>query len=187
MAEPNAVTLTELRVLDGPNVYFARPAIKVTLGITPWLALPEERALQLSERSAETYLGSPGPPGSDRRRRFIARLAVHLTRSLAEITKTRLAVRGRAGAQADQIVVAFPWRRKQTAEAFAKEIPGLLTVALDARHSVARAIADAGHRVDRVEPRSLSSAPPITITGPGTVPFDNGSRHRIDSHWLRVK
>jgi cyanophycin synthetase len=120
MAEPNAVTLTELRVLDGPNLYFTRPAIKITLGITPWLALREDRALRLSERSAETYLGSPGPPGSDRRRRFTARLAVQLTRSLADITKTKLAVRSEP-AQADQI------------------------------------------------------APPMTITGPGTVPFGNGA------------
>ena len=35
--------LVELRVLDGPNLYFARPAIKLTLEVAGWLALPEER------------------------------------------------------------------------------------------------------------------------------------------------
>jgi len=32
--------LLELRVLDGPNLYFPRPAIKVTLGVEGWLSLP---------------------------------------------------------------------------------------------------------------------------------------------------
>jgi cyanophycin synthetase len=170
MGELNTMKLIELRVLDGPNLYFTRPAIKLTMGIGAWLALPEDRAGHLAERAAGADLAKPGPPRSERRRRFVARLAVQLTRSLADITKTKLAVRGRAGAEADQIVVAFPWRRRQTSEAFAKEIPGLLTAALDARHSVARAMADAGHRVARVEPGPSPATlepkiPVVAVTG----------------------
>ena len=37
MALPRA-ELVELRVLDGPNLYFPRPAVKVTLGVAGWLA-----------------------------------------------------------------------------------------------------------------------------------------------------
>ena len=40
MAAPRA-ELVELRVLEGPNLYFPRPAIKLVLRVGPWLALPE--------------------------------------------------------------------------------------------------------------------------------------------------
>jgi len=159
MAALHAVTLTELRVLDGPNLYFTRPAVKVRMGIAPWLELPEDRAQHLGDRASGVHLGNAGPPGSDRRRRFVVRLAVQLTRSLADVAHTRLAVRGRTGQQQDEIVVAFPWRRRNAAEAFATEIPELLTAALDARHSVARETADAGRRLDQLEP----GLPPPTL------------------------
>jgi len=84
MVEVDSVKLMELRVLDGPNLYFTRPAIKVTLGAAPWLALPERRVHQLSAHAGFTPVANPGPAGSDQRRRFVARLAVHLTRALAE-------------------------------------------------------------------------------------------------------
>ena len=44
------MTVVELRVLDGPNLYFTRPAIKLTLGVAPWLALPDGRAERLTRR-----------------------------------------------------------------------------------------------------------------------------------------
>ena len=37
MEAGDAVRLVELRVLDGPNLYFTRPAIKVTLAVPGWL------------------------------------------------------------------------------------------------------------------------------------------------------
>src|SRR5215212_3625726 len=47
--------LVELRVLDGANLYFPRPAIKLTLELPGLLSLPEERAAALAVRSR------PGP------------------------------------------------------------------------------------------------------------------------------
>src|SRR5438270_4853400 len=112
------VTVAELRVLDGPNLYFTRPAIKLTLGVTPWLALPETRVERLTERAGFSPAASPGQPASDQRRRYVARFAVHLTRRLADATGTHLAIRGRPGPEPEQLVIAFVWRRRGAAEAF---------------------------------------------------------------------
>ena len=128
MSERHAVTVVELRVLDGPNLYFTRPAIKLTLAVPPWLAMPDERVQPLTERAGFAPVASPGVPDSDQRRRFIARFAVHLTRALADATATHLAIRSRPGPDADQVVIAFVWRRQQAAEAFARELAPLLEV-----------------------------------------------------------
>ena len=37
MALPDGVELVELRVLDGPNLYFTRPAVKLTVALPGWL------------------------------------------------------------------------------------------------------------------------------------------------------
>jgi len=57
-------SLVELRVLDGPNLYFPRPAIKLTLDVAGLLGLPEAQAA-----AATTRAGPPGLPGSEQRRR----------------------------------------------------------------------------------------------------------------------
>ncbi len=164
------MTVVELRVLDGPNLYFTQPAIKLTLGVAPWLALPDERVQQLVKRAGFTPVASPGAPNSDQRRRYIARFAVHLTRLLADATATHLAIRGRAGPDAEQIVIAFVWRRQRAAEAFARELAPLLEVCLDGRRSLERAIAAAADRLDRVEPGPAPTVlrpaiPIIAVTG----------------------
>jgi cyanophycin synthetase len=165
MSEAHGVTMVELRVLDGPNLYFPRPAIKLTLGVSPWLALPEARAEQLMRRTAFTPVASGGRPESDQRRRYLARFAVHLTRALADATGTDLAIRGRPGPGPEEVVIAFPWRRQGAAEAFARELAPLLRVGLDGRRSMDRAIADAARRLDDVKP----GAPP-TMLSP-TIPI----------------
>jgi cyanophycin synthetase len=164
------VTIVELRVLDGPNLYFTQPAIKLTLDVAPWLALPAERAQLLVKRAGFTPVATPGAPNSDQRRRFIARFAVHLTRLLADATGTQLAIRGRAGPGLEQIVIAFVWRRQRAAEAFARELGPLLEVSLDGRRSVERAIAAATDRLDGVEPGPAPTVlrptiPIIAVTG----------------------
>ena len=45
--------LVELRVLDGANLYFPRPAIKLTLDVPGLLSLPEERAAAAFTAAAE--------------------------------------------------------------------------------------------------------------------------------------
>jgi cyanophycin synthetase len=164
------VTVVELRVLDGPNLYFTRPAIKLTLDVGPWLTLPDERVERLMERAGFAPATSPGVPASDQRRRYIARFAVHLTRALADATQTHLAIRGRPGPEAEQLVIAFVWRRRRAAEAFARELAPLLETCLDGRRSVVRALAEAAARLSGVEPGPAPTLldpqiPIIAVTG----------------------
>ncbi len=42
-----SVRLVELRVLEGPNLYFPRPAVKLTLDVSPLLRADERRARDL--------------------------------------------------------------------------------------------------------------------------------------------
>ncbi len=154
----------EVRVLDGPNLYFTRPAIKLTLAAPNLMALPEER---VTRRAGEAGLQTrspalrPGPPGSDRRLRFVARVAAHLTRLLADATGTHLAVRARPGAEPGQIVVAYPWRRRGSAEAFGREIGALVLETLPGRRSVRAAVRAAAARIEGVDP-----GPPPTVPEP---------------------
>src|SRR5437763_15221057 len=115
-----AATIAELRVLDGPNLFFPRPAVQLTLGVPWYLDATEERMLSVADRlgvPGGPARSRPGPPGSDRRLRFMARLAAHVARRLADATRTHLAVRARPGPEREPIVVAFPWRRRAAAEA----------------------------------------------------------------------
>ena len=43
------VRLAELRVLEGPNLYFTRPAIKLTLAVPGWLGATEARLAAVSQ------------------------------------------------------------------------------------------------------------------------------------------
>jgi cyanophycin synthetase len=92
---PPRADLVELRVLDGPNLYFPRPAVKLTIAVGGWVEVPEERLASALERAGAT--GRPGRPGSDQRRRTVAHMAARLTWRLATASRVRLAVRSRPG------------------------------------------------------------------------------------------
>ena len=133
----DAVRLVELRVLEGPNLYFTRPAIKLTLAVPGWLGASDDRILTIAGRLGVPGGAKTGPPESEQRRRVVARLAAFLTRRIAVAGGARrLAVRARPGPERDQIVVAFPWRRRAAAEALANEV----AVGDDRACSVARPI-----------------------------------------------
>ncbi len=107
--------LRELRLLDGPNLYFSVAACKVVLDLQELLELPESL---LRERPWGATAGRLGPAGSEVRSRVLARLLVGLTRQLAATAGVhRLAVRSRPGPEAGQLTVAFPWRRRDLAQA----------------------------------------------------------------------
>jgi len=166
VAQPRA-DLVELRILDGPNLYFPRPAVKLTIGVAGWLEVPEERLSAAMERAGAS--GRPGRPGSDQRRRTVARLAARLTSRLATASGVRLAVRSRPGPEAEQVVVAFPWRRRGAAEALGLEVAPLLDAA-GGRRSVGRLVAEAAARVATVEPGdepnvSDPDVPVVSVTG----------------------
>ena len=125
MVETAGPTLVELRVLDGANLYFPRPTIKLTLEVPGLLSLPEERAVAVASEVG-LLAGSPGPPGGEQRRRFATRLLAHLVRRTA-------AGRGRAGRarppgpEPTQLVVrlpvAAPARRRGPRRAVAELAP----------------------------------------------------------------
>src|ERR687891_1463658 len=94
-----SVRVVELRVLEGPNLYFTRPAIKLTLAVPGWLRAGEATVDRAAHR---LDVGSvrAGVPGSEHRRRTTARIAATLTRRIAvEAGARRLAggARGRPG------------------------------------------------------------------------------------------
>lgn len=160
----------ELRVLDGPNLYFSRPTIKLTLEVPGWLSASEARVSRAWERLAPGVVVRPGARGSEQRRRAIARLAAHLTRRIAVASGSRrLAVRARPGPEPAQIVVAFPWRHRDAARALAEETTrGLLALLQD--RSPDRFAAAAGARLAAVPPGASPRVPDpdvpvIQVTG----------------------
>jgi cyanophycin synthetase len=159
--------LVELRVLEGPNLYFPRPAIKLTLAVGPWIAMPEDRLATITERLGVG--GRPGRPGSEQRRRTLARLASAVVRDLARAGDVRLAVRSRPGPEPDQTVVAFPWRRRGTAEAAGREVARLVA-SIDGRRSIPRLVAESAARVRDADPGKEPSVPDppmpvVSVTG----------------------
>ncbi|HEY1330400.1 MAG TPA: Mur ligase family protein [Actinomycetota bacterium] len=167
--DPGGAELRELRVLDGPNLYFTRPAIKLTIDAPGWFLTDERRALALAERvelpGATDPPGRirPGPPGSGQRPRFVARAAAHLTRRLASATGRGLAVRARPGTEPCQVIVAYPWLRRSAAEAFGNQVVAIMDAAATSRRSVPRAIEDAARRLRDVDPGPAPSVPDPTI------------------------
>jgi cyanophycin synthetase len=113
--------LHELRILDGPNLYFARPAVKLTLDVHGLQAMPARTVVRIA-RQVGLRDAAAGSANSERRVRLLARAAAQLTRRIAQASGARLAVRGRPGNEPGQVVVAFPWRRRQAATELAKAV-----------------------------------------------------------------
>ena len=159
----HSVEAVELRVLDGPNLYFTRPAIKLTLAMPGWLELPASRVEHEAERLKLSPAGPPGALATEHRRRYLARLAAHVTRSLAEAGGSQVAVRGRLGPEPDQVVVAFPWRRLGAAEALAREVTRLLDTCLADRRRIDTLVGESVERLQTAEPGAAPSVPEPTI------------------------
>jgi cyanophycin synthetase len=157
------VELVELRVLEGPNLYFTRPAIKLTLSVPGWMGAGEPAVQRAAQRLGIGTVRA-GAPGSEQRRRTVARIAAAVARGIAVASGARrLAVRARSGPQAGQIVVAFPWRRRGAAEALGREMAAALAEVL--RRSPARVIAEAAAGVAAAEPGDEPALPdpPIPV------------------------
>jgi cyanophycin synthetase len=180
--------LVELRVLDGPNLYFPRPAIKLTLDVAGLLGLPEGRAAEAAAGAAlpavvpggrAGHPGASGPPaaaavgpaGSERRRRFATRLLAHLTRRVAAAAGVRaLAVRSRPGPEPTQVVVAYPWRRLHAAEALGRAVAELAAAAGSAGPDLAERVEAAGAALRDAEPGPgptlpVPRVPTVAVTG----------------------
>jgi cyanophycin synthetase len=151
-------SLVELRVLEGPNLYFPRAAIKLTLDIGTIAAASDETVLRLARRIG-LRTTRPGSPGSGFRQRFAMRAVERLVRAIASESGTsRLAVRVRPTSDPNQLVVAFPWRHRGRAEALGRAVAH----ALDALPTpdVEAAVSAAAEQVAS----AATGAPPTTIT-----------------------
>jgi cyanophycin synthetase len=121
-----ATSLVEVRLLDGPNLYFPRPAAKVTLDIGVLLELDLAQAQRFAADVGLTR-SRPGPEGSAFRQRFAGRAVAHLVRRLALAGGVRrLAVRSRPGTAVTELVVAYPWRNSARAETLAEGVAAVL-------------------------------------------------------------
>ena len=163
-AMADLVEIVELRVLDGPNLYFPRPAVKLTLDVPGWLRATEPRLARMATDMGLPGKARPGARASEQRRRFTARVGAHVTRTIARTAHVRLAARGRTGPGDHAIVVAFPWRRRDSAEALAHQVAAVMSSLLGTRRSLASLAAEAASRITEVEP-----GPAPTVTNP-TIP-----------------
>ncbi|MFC7593875.1 tetratricopeptide repeat protein [Terrabacter sp. GCM10028922] len=124
------VRVEEVRVLDGPNLYFSRPAIKVILHLPGFLDLKRTEAEALARRLGMRS-ARPGRRGTALRQRFVMRLIRNVARRVGtEIGAGRLGVRVRAGQTVEDVVLAFPWvhrtRGRVAGEQFGAVMAGLL-------------------------------------------------------------
>ena len=163
------VRLVELRFLQGPNLYFTAPAVKLTLSVPGLVRASEPRAEAVASRVGVRVRGA-GAPGSEERRRLAARVAAEVTRSLASAASTRLGVRARPGEGGDEVVVAYPWRRRNAAEALGQEVSEALRRVLGARTPYPRIVEEAAARLRTVPPGDRPNVPApripvIAVTG----------------------
>jgi cyanophycin synthetase len=151
-------SLVELRVLEGPNLYFPRAAIKLTLDIAGLAAVPEDTARRFAQRIGLRN-ARPGAPDSGFRQRFALRAVGRLVRAIAaESGATRLAVRVRPTSDPHQIVVAFPWRHRNRAQVMGTAIAEVLDAVPGGE--IDEVVDGAAARVAAADP----GKPPHTIT-----------------------
>jgi len=161
VAPAPAATLVELRVLEGPNLYFPRPAIKVTIAIGGWQRAAGPTVTKAGLALQVAAAAQPGPPRSEQRQRVVAKIAAATTRRLAALAgASRLAVRARSGDAVDTIVVAFPWRRRGSAEALGRAL--VLALGAGLRRAPDRVIAELAAQVRAAEPGPEPTLPEPT-------------------------
>ncbi len=118
--------LVELRVLDGANLYFPRPAVKLTLDIGGVLDLTDAEARVLGQ-ALGVPAARPGAAGTALRQRFALRVVATVVRRVARGSgTTRLAVRTRPTADLHRVVVSYPWRHRSRAQALGHAVAGVL-------------------------------------------------------------
>jgi cyanophycin synthetase len=128
-AEP--VTVAEIRVLEGPNLYFPRPAIKVIVGCQGYLGLDEQTVRAISKRLGMRGV-RPGAADSEQRQRAVMRLVAQVVHQIAAGSgTTRLGVRVRTGGSRAEVIVAFPWRWRGRGLALGESVAPALNGLLD--------------------------------------------------------
>jgi cyanophycin synthetase len=178
--------LVELRVLEGPNLYFPRAAIKLTLDLGSLASASTETAERFARRIGLRNV-RPGEPDTGFRQRFAARAVGRLVRAIASESGTsRLAVRVRPTTDPQRIVVAFPGWHRERAQAMGRAVAEVLDAL--PQGDVEGAVAAASERVAACEggegPRTLTPrVPVVAVTG------TNGktTTSRLIAHIARTK
>jgi len=151
-------SLVELRVLEGPNLYFPRAAIKLTLDISGLAAVSDDTANRFARRIG-LKSSRPGAAESGFRQRFAARAVARLVRAIAtESGTSRLAVRVRPTSDPHRLVVAFPWRHRERGQAMGRAVAEVLDALPTA--DIEGAVSAAARLVAESDP----GAAPHTIT-----------------------
>ncbi|MFL6150794.1 MAG: tetratricopeptide repeat protein [Ornithinibacter sp.] len=153
------VTTREVRLLEGPNLYFTRPAVKVTLALPGYLDATDDALRAIKDAAGRR--GSVGAPGSEQRQQVLLRLVERVARALAnEVGTKRLGVRTRVASETDVVVCAFVWRHRARAQALGAAIGLVLGDLLDGR-----AFPDAvAHRAAAVAAASAPGDGPRLVT-----------------------
>ena len=161
-------SLVELRVLEGPNLYFPRAAIKLTLDISTIADASDQTVLRLARRIGLSTT-RPGAAGSGFRQRFAMRAVERLVRAIAQEAGTaRLAVRVRPTADANQLVVAFPWRNRGRAQALGQAVAHVLDAlpSLDIEAAVTAGAAEVARAEPGANPTTITpKIPVVAVTG----------------------
>ncbi len=164
-----SVETVEVRLLEGPNLYFPRPAVKVTISLPGYLEAEAEQVRRVGAALGLKRV-QPGAPGSMQRQRVLLRIVERAVRVVARASGTRrLGVRARVAHPTDTVVLAFVWRHRGRAEALGSAVGPFLTDLLAGeaagsaaeRYAVAVTSAPAGE-----PPRVLAPRIPVaSVTG----------------------
>ncbi|ANH39791.1 Cyanophycin synthetase [Nocardioides dokdonensis FR1436] len=160
-------------MLEGPNLYFPRAAVKLTLDIGALATASVPLALRFAARLGLEN-ARPGEPDSGFRQRFALRAIGWLVRAVAQESGTsNLAVRVRPTSDPHQVVVAYPWVHRERARAMGLAVGAVLdaiptaevsadqlSVAVSAAAETV-AGAEAGEPPHTLEPR----IPVVAVTG----------------------
>jgi len=161
-------SLVELRVLEGPNLYFPRAAVKLTLDISGLASAGTTTAERLARRIGLAG-ARPGEPDTGFRQRFALRAVARLVREIAHESGTlRLAVRVRPTADPHVVVVAYPWRHRDRAEAMGRAVADVLDALPqeDVEEAVERAADRVAASKDGDPPRTITPRiPVVAVTG----------------------
>jgi cyanophycin synthetase len=133
-------SLVEIRVLEGPNLYFPRAAVKLTLDLG----------------------GIVRDPGSAMEQQRLLRTVARLVRGVARAAgTTRLGLRVRPTNEPNRVVVAYPWRDRNRALALAEAVVEVIDALAGPEPVRAeRLVAAAGEKVAAEPP----GPGPITLT-----------------------
>ncbi|MFL0459947.1 Mur ligase family protein [Kytococcus sedentarius] len=164
------VRVTEVRLLEGPNLYYPRAAVKVMLSAPGISAASRQDCLRVAQALGMKRT-APGQPDSEQRQRFLVRLARRVLRTLGQHAGLGgITARGRDGAEWGDITIAFRWWRQGTGQAMGEALGPLLDALWQAPQDVDRLFAehaatvrgtDPGRRPNVVRP----TVPVASITG----------------------